>query len=257
MALDNQIFLVENLVKLATITASSENAQYPLSNLKDDRRTKTFRSTSNSTTVTLDFGTPVDINTIALVDSTLESFGFSALTLELNNVDVWTSPSVSQAVTIDTGNSFAYHYFDTVQTYRYARLVLTGSEGFVELGKVFLGKSVELGELSFSYPLQVSWSTNANVSRNRLGQKFIDEINTQREISGGINTLTKEEFQPLLDMLKYASYTRPIWIIFPDEAPITEDNDQLNGYYYLKGDAGTSFVAGNYWNVNLAFEEGL
>jgi hypothetical protein len=256
MALDKQIFLVDNYVKEAVLTASSENAQYPLSNLLDDRRTKTFRSSSNSTTVTLDLSTPRAINCVAFVDSALEAFGFTACTVELNTVDVWTSPAVTATVTIDSEHGFAYKYWDASQTYRWVRLTFTGTAGYVEVSKLFVGESVDLGEMSFSYPLAFSYNTNANISKKRLGQRFIDEINTARELSGSIQTLTKEEFQPLLEMIRYASVTRPIWLIFP-EGNVTEDNDQVNGYYYLKDDPKPSFVAGNYWNIGLSFEEGL
>jgi hypothetical protein len=115
--------------------------------------------------------------------------------------------------------------------------------------------SAQVGDLSFSYPLSFAISDNATITKNRLGQKFVDEINKQREIGGSIATMTKEEFTPILDMLKYASITRPVWLIFP-EGNITEDNDQVNGYYYLKSEPKPSFVAGNFWNISLAFEEG-
>lgn len=255
MPLSNQVFLAENLVKVAEISTTSENAQYPLANLRDDRRTKTFRSTSNDTTLIFDFQTMQDINTLAFVDSTLEGLGFTSCTLELNNSTSWVSPPVSVPVSIDTLNGFAYAYFDTVQSYRYARLTFKGSAGYVEVAKLFIGKAAQLGNLSFNYPLNLTFNDNATVSTNRLGQRFIDEINTQREISGSISTLTKEEFQPLLEVLNYASYTRPVWLIFP-EGTITVDNDQLNGYYYLKDNPRLVLSEGNYWSVSLNFVEG-
>lgn len=255
MALNNQVFLVDNLIKSAVISSTSTNAQYPLSNLKDDRRTKTFRSLSNSTTITLDFLTARPVNVLAFVDDGSNGLGFTACTLQLNNVDVWTSPAVSVSVSVDGLNGFAYAYLDNLANYRYARLVLTGTAGYVELSKVFIGESFQLGDLSFNYPLNFAYNNNATVSKNRLGQKFIDEINSYRTIAGSITTMTKEEVQPLLELCKYASFTRPIWLIFP-EGVITEDNDQLNGYYYLKDDPSFSYVAGNFWNTSLSFEEG-
>lgn len=255
MALNNQVFLVENLIKTALITPSSVNAQYPVSNLLDDRRTKTYRSTSNSTSIVLDFYAPRAVNVLAFVDSGINSFGFTSCTLQLNNVDIWTSPAVSVSVSVDANHGFAYAYLDTTATYRYARLVFTGTAGYVEVSKLFIGETAQVGDLAFNYPLSFSYNTNATVSKNRLGQRFIDEVNTYRTLAGSITTMTKEEVQPLLDLCKYASFTRPIWVIFP-EGNITEDNDQVNGYYYLKDDPSFSFVSGNFWNTSLSLEEG-
>lgn len=256
MALDNQIFLSENLITTATITADSENAQYPLSNLLDDRRTKTYRSTSNSTTVKLDFGIPRDVDVLAFVTNGFDNFSFTSCTLELNNVDVWTAPPFTTTVTIDALNGFGYTYLDTVQTYRYARLIFTGTAGYVEVAKCFIGKSAQVGDLSFNYPLDFNINDNATITKNRIGQRFIDEISTQRLIAGSINTMTKEEFQPLLDVIKYSSITKPIWLIFP-EGNITEDNDQVNGMYYLTTEPKPKFVQGNFWNISLSFEEAM
>lgn len=255
MALDNQVFLVENLVDQASITPSTVNAQYPTSNLKDARRTKTFRSTNDNTTIVFDFIIPKSINICALVDSGMEAFQFEAATIELNNTNTWGSPAVSVPLSIDVENGFAYASLDQPYSFRYARLILTGTAGYCEVSKLFIGETVQAGILSFNYPLSFQVNDNATVTRNRLGQKFIDEINLQREISGSISTMTKEEFQPIFDMVKYASITRPIWLIFP-EGCITEDNDQVNGYYYLKNEPRASLVAGNFWNISLTFEEG-
>jgi hypothetical protein len=256
MSLTKQVFLAENFVKAATITPSTVNSQYPISNIKDDRRTKVFRSTNNSTNVVFDLLTPRGMNCVAMVDTGFDSFGFDSLTIQMNNSDIWTSPAVSQVVTIASGSSCIFHYFDTVQTYRYVRLVLTGSAGYCELSKVFIGESVDLGNLGFSYPLEYSLVSNSTVTKNRVGQRFIDEINTYRDLSGSILVMDKEEFQPVLDMLKYSHTTKPIWILFP-EGTITEDNDQLNGYYYLKSAPVMNLQSGNFWSVELSFEEGL
>jgi hypothetical protein len=56
-------------------------------------------------------------------------------------------------------------------------------------------------------------------------------------------------------ILDYCSSTLPLWIIFP-EGNITLDNNRLNGYYYLTGEPALSFDRGNFWSVNLSFEEG-
>jgi len=253
--MEKQLFLYNNLVNEAQIYPSSVNAQYPADNLKDYRRSKVYRSTANDTNLVIDFGTQRDVNVVAIVDSGRNGFGFTSATIELNNTDAWDTPIYSAPISIDFLYGFAHLILPSTYTARYARLVFTGTAGYVEVSKVFIGEYANIGELSFDYPLTYRQNNNATVAKNRLGQRFIDEINTQKEIAGSISTMTKEEVAPLLEMLDYASFTLPIWIIFP-EGNITLDNDRLNGYYFLKDDPSLSFVVGNYWNTSLSFEEG-
>lgn len=250
----NQYFLYNNLIKTAVLTPSTVSAQYPVANLVDDRRTKVYRSTSNSDNIEIDLGSAQDINAFSIVHNGT-AFGVSTVTLELNSTNVWTSPAVSQVITLDTTHGFGYHIFNIDQNYRYARIVLTSSLTYCEVSKIFLGKYASIGELTFEYPIKYKQNNNSSVTKNRLGQRFIDLINTQKEISGSISTMTKEEVAPLLSMLDFTSFTLPIWLIFP-EGNITTDNDRINGYYYLKDDPTLSFVIGNYWNTELNFEEG-
>lgn len=250
----NQYFLYNNLIKTAALTPSTVSAQYPVANLVDDRRTKVYRSTTNSDNIEIDLGSAQDINAFSIVHNGT-AFGVSTVTLELNSTNVWTSPAVSQVITLDTTHGFGYHIFNIDQNYRYARIVLTSSLAYCEVSKIFLGKYASIGELTFEYPIKYKQNNNSSVTKNRLGQRFIDLINTQKEISGSISTMTKEEVAPLLSMLDFTSFTLPIWIIFP-EGNITTDNDRINGYYYLKDDPTLSFVIGNYWNTELNFEEG-
>jgi len=250
----NQHFLYENLIKSATITPSTVSAQYPVANLVDDRRSKVYRSTANSDSIVIDLGSAKDLNAFAIVHNGT-SFGVNTVTLELNSSDSWASPAVSQVITLDTTHGVGYHIFGSTQTYRYARIVLTSTLGYCEVSKIFLGKYASIGELTFEYPIKYKQNNNSTVTKNRLGQRFIDLINTQKEISGSISTMTKEELAPLLTMLDYTSFTLPIWLIFP-EGNITTDNDRINGYYYLKDDPTLNFVVGNYWNTELSFEEG-
>jgi hypothetical protein len=251
----SQLFLAQNLIKEADLTPSSENAQYPLSNLLDDRRSKVFRSTDNNLNIVIDLGTQRDINIVALVDSGLDTFGFNSATIELNNSDTWVTPIYSSAISMDVTFGFAYHQLPSTYNIRYVRLVFSNTIGYCEISKIFIGESADIGDLCFNYPIQYKAAANKKVEKNRLGQKFIDEINTQKELSGSISTMTKEEAEPLMGLLDYASSTRPIWIIFP-EGNITDNNNRLNGYYYLTDEPSWSFVVGNYWNISLDFEEG-
>lgn len=257
MSFDIHKFLVYNLLPEAVITPSSVDAQYPASNLVDDRRTKTFRSTSNDTSIVLDFGTARAMDCLLMVDSGISSFGFITATIELNTSNTWVTPAYTQSVTIDSDNGFAYAEFSSKQTYRYARLVLTNTAGYCEVSKFFIGEAVDLGDIGFNYPVKFNKGTNATVQKNRLGQRFIDEINSQKTLSGSINNLTPDELDKVLEITDYASFTKPIWVYFPsNQSHLINNPNRLSGYYYLKDDPDDTLSAGNYWSLSFQLEEG-
>ncbi len=256
-----QKFFVENLVQGSLKSASSTdiplspvNAQFPLSNLDDDRRTKVFRSTTNNVSIVFDLGIARDINSILIVDSGIGSFGFVTADIQFNAVDSWGSIP-SQSISIDPIFGFANLLLTSVEHVRFVRLTLNNTAGYCELSKIFIGEDVSVGELSFSYPITFRQNNNATMQKNRLGQKFFDEINSQKELEGSFNTINKEELESLFEVFDYASFTRPVWIFFP-EGQITTNNHRLCGYYYLKDDPSMQLLPANYWNVTLKFEEG-
>jgi hypothetical protein len=243
-------------VKSATITASETNAQFPASNLTDDRRTKVYRSVTSSCNVVFDFGSVKDINSIAIVDSGISSFGFTSATIQLNSTNTWTSPAVSQALTIDAETGWINYNWTSVQSYQFARLVLTNATAPIELSKLFIGKDTYLEGVCFSYPINFRYNNRAITTQNRYGQKFFDEINTQKEVKGSIPSMNKTELDTLLEVIDYASFTKPIWLNF-DATNMMNDANRISGYYYLADDPELTLQAGNFWNVNLSLAEGM
>jgi hypothetical protein len=251
----SQLFLVNNLIKKSVITASSENAQFPASNLKDDRRSKVFRSTESETSIVFDFGSILEVDSFMSVASGYDALGFTTIRLELAINNDFSFPLVSQYAEIDQIFGIAKIILETPVNARFARLVINNSDQFCQLSKTFIGKFDSIGDLCFTYPVQYSQKSNARVTKNELGQRFVDEINSQKTIQGSFETLTKDEVDSILSILDDCSITKPFFLVFP-EGNITNNNNRLNGYYYLQSDPDLVFDAGNYWSLTLSMEEG-
>jgi len=249
-------FSVDNLVQQSIITASENNSQFPVDNLIDDRRTKIYRSLTTSCNIVFDFGTIRQIDTISIVDSNISQLGFDTAIIQFNNVDSWGAPPVSQSLTLDSDNGWVNYNWPVDQNYRYARLVLTNIINPVEVSKVFIGKSLYFTDICFGYPVSYRQNNRATSSQNRYGQKFFDEINTQKEVSGEIPSLNKDEMDTMLEILDYASFTRPIWLNF-DALTFLNDQNRISGYYYLMDDPNLLLNAGNFWTIGLRFAEGM
>lgn len=248
-------FYIYNEVDSATITATSQNLQFPIANLKDDRRTKVFRTNNPSDIILFDFGGFKPIDSFCMVGHTVNGFTLTGLTIQFNNTNVWTSPPVSIVVPIDYENNIAIHQFATSSPWRYARMVMTSTAlGYCEVPKVFIGLSSSYPETDFSYPLQYQVNNLSTITKNRFGQKFIDEIATQKIIKGKIDYIPRENIDDFINFLSLISKTKPFFINF-DNGQMSLDINKFNGYYYLADEPTLNLVSGNFWSLDMTLEE--
>lgn len=250
-------FYFNNLALDAILTPETENAQFPVENIKDARRTKVFRSTSNSDFIYFDFGSAEPIDSVFLVGHSIDGVGFTTASLELNNVATWTSGAIATIpITIDTANNLAFGELVASVNARYAKLILTSTLGYCEVSKIFIGVGENLGtENDFSYPLNVTFANNSTVQKNRYGQRFVDEVNEQKRFKGDLRTMTNAEVEVIHDLARQCSNTKPFFLRISN-VNIFNDNDRINGYYYLTSEPQFSYESGGFWSVSLDMEEG-
>jgi len=248
------ILATNNLVKIAEITTDNENLQFPLSNLKDDRRTKVCKLDPEGVIV-FDFGVPQEVDLFMIVAESGEILKVNSLTLQLNNVDSWVMPPVSVNIAIDEDFQIGAHAFNTSVNYRFARLVYNSLSPEAVFSKIFIGERSNTSDLFFSYPLQYREVDNAIKAKNTLGQLFIDKINKQKQLSGSFRTLNLDENDQVLGILDDASETAPIWV-YLDCNNITNNNNRISGYYYLSEVPQGTFSEGNFWDYSFTFIEG-
>lgn len=248
-------FYIYNELENGTLSASSENASFPLENLKDVRRTKTFRSNSGSDSVVVDLGSNRPLDSFFIVDNPASGFGISTLTFEANPTNVWTSPLVSQSVSLDTTNGIGVLEFTSANC-RFVRLVMTSTLGYCELSNFFIGTRTEYADFDISYPVNFQWNNLSTVSKNRYGQRFIDEVTTQRIVSGSLENMNQSEMDSVSDWVNYISNTIPFFIRFDAIQAITNPN-KLNGFYYLNSEPKFILNRGNFWSCDLSLEEAL
>lgn len=250
-------FYFNNLALDAVLTPETENAQFPAENIQDARRTKIFRSTTNSDHIYFDFGSAEPVDSCFLVGHTLDGLGFTTATLELNNVATWTSGAIATiTLTLDTANNLAFGELVASVNARYAKLILNSTLGYCEVSKIFIGVGENLGtENDFSYPLNVTFANNSTIQKNRYGQRFVDEINEQKKFSGDLKTMTNAEVEVIHDLARQNSNTKPFFLRISNVNVFT-DNDRVNGYYYLTSEPQFTYESGGFWNVSLAMEEG-
>ncbi len=240
-------FFFYNLVKQPSteLTATNENANYPLTNLKNDSKTSVFRSTTISDSVVFDF------KTIELVDSILIR-GNGTYTIEANATNEWTSPAYSTTLTLNPEFGFG-HKTITSQSYRFWRVSGSGSDYF-ELGNIFLGEFFQAGK-----NISINWNYNdkdlSKASTNSYGQKFFDIKDSVKAISGSIKFLTSTEMELLVDNTNYVRTNKSFWIMIDEDELFSSDKELFTGEYYFKTVPKVNNVAFGYYNTTISLME--
>lgn len=249
-------FLHNNLINSALLSASTENAQYPLSNIKDDRRTKTFRSTSNADNIVIDLGIATAVDSFALVDNWQNGFGVTSITLEANAVDSWASPAFSTSITFDTGFGVGVNTF-TEQSYRFWRIVLNSTLGYCELANIFIGKASFMTTNGVGYNWAYTNRDLKKTSTNKYGQEFVDFYGQRKELNNlQFQIMDKDEQDLLLDMFDNVGTIYPFFVDFPlaDNSLVNNDN-RYSGFYTLSSEPSFTNVNSGYYNTVLNLRE--
>lgn len=249
-------FLANNLIDSATLTASSENSQFPVLNIKNDFRTKVYRSTSNSDNIVIDLGAAAAIDSFGIVDNWRDGFGVTSITLEGNSFDTWGAPAFSTTITLDTTFGVGVQTF-AEQSYRYWRIVMTSTLGYCEIANIFLGKANTITTNGPAYGWTYKNKDMKIESTTRFGQKFIDNIGQQKELSNfKFMVMNQTELQVIFDVFDNRRTVLPMFLKLGEgNGVILPDEDRINGMYYLTTEPVFNNTTVGFYDVTLNFIE--
>ena len=235
-------FLANNLVDQASIFTSSENSQFPASNIKHDFRTKVYRSTSNSDNIVFDLGSIEDVDHVAICDNWQDGFGVSSVTIEANGTDNWSSPAFSTSMTLDTEFGVSIKALSSQQSYRFWRLVLTSTLGYCEISHVFIGKASSISTNGVSYGWSYKNNDLKNQATSRYGQEFIDYKTTVKELTNlSFKVMNTSELDQVFDVYDNRGTIRPFYVKVGDDTnTIISNEDRFNGLFKLTSSPSVS-----------------
>lgn len=249
-------FLANNLAETSTLTASTVNASFPVDNIKEDFRTKVWRSTSNTDTVIFDLGSIEPVDYLAIVDNWKDGFGISTLTIEANATSNFSSPSFTTTLSFNATHGVGIKSI-TEQSFRYWRFVCTSTLGYCELANVFIGKAVDIATNGIAYNWSYSNKDIKKQSTSRDGQEFIDVIGTRKELNElKLKVMNTTELDQIFEVFDNRGTTKPLFIDFSDPgANLINDTDRLNGLYKFTDDIETPNISSGFWETSLSLRE--
>jgi hypothetical protein len=165
----------ENYIDSATMTVlPSADANYPLSNIQDQRLSTIWKATSiTAQTIFIDLGSAKAVNTCALMAHTVST----ASTVIISGGASSTADTVSTSVSYNSGIMLK---FATMGTYRYWKLSLTSNSVLLQAGRLWLGNYITIDPSSL-LNFQIIKHRSDNVFHNNTRQKYASPGNKWRE----------------------------------------------------------------------------
>lgn len=252
-------FLSENHFDIATLslTTGTENAQFPLVNLKNDSPSVKFRGVGNTAVILIDLLTTRDIDYVAICADPNESFLISSASFKTSLTTDFSLSPVNN-ITLSFEQGIGYKQITEV-THRYVQLTITGTGGFTELGKVFVGKAINIPQNSLSISsFKYGYEDRSVIKSNRYGQKFIDKLNSVKILGGDIEYCTKSEQEIIDDMLIYHGQNKPIWMLV-DEAneAMNSGEYKLTIYGYIENEIMWSANGGQIYSTGVNIKQAI
>lgn len=244
-------FYYNNIALDSNLSATTENAQFKASNIKDDRRTKVYRSTSNSDTLTLDFGDTQEIDSFFIVDNPQVGFGINSLIIEASQSLSFDPLVLQETVSLNNKYGQGLVEFDAVNA-RYFRLRMESSLDYCEISNFFIGKKLEPKGINFGWTHKEDELINK--SFNRYGQQFSDLIDTFKEFDIAFSQLTKDQLAEIDAMTDTVGTFKPLFVNIgcPD---IQNELERFRGMVYINRKPTKTNTFFNRYSLSMTLRE--
>ncbi len=189
-------FLDDNLIDGASLTASTENASYPVSNIQDPHLASVYRSTATSANIVMNMGMSMDADIVFIAN---HNFTDSAtVTLEANSSDSWGAPPFSESLTVEDLINEAF----TSASYQYWRIVIAdagNTDGYLKIGGMGLGEFYQVPGIGTTYQVErisTALKYSTRYSRQVYGSSgvFFRTVNAQIPFISQAERVVLEDF---------------------------------------------------------------
>jgi hypothetical protein len=233
-------FLSGNLVTApgTTLSASSEDALfYPVTNIQSAFTTKVWRSAEgvNAANVVFDFKTIDAVDYLAVTPSSIDGAGFSGLvTFEANQTSNFTSPAFTTTLEFNNDFQLGLKKLSADESYRFWRVSVSGTGNYVELSKIYIGKSTTLASNNIDFGWTIENRDTSRLKLNRYRQKFIDIIGNQTFLRANYKLLNIAEFETIMTVFDANGISKPLWFVVDESETIISDQERFAGYFQFR-----------------------
>jgi hypothetical protein len=209
------ILLTNETTKDASLTVDSAIINYPPTNILDSRLSRIYRTNATTTAeIVYSMTSAITVNAIAIANHNITSSA-TAIKIQGNASDVWTSPSFSQDITWDSDIMTATF---TDQSYQYWRLQIidaTNPDSYLEMGRVWIGESFQSPGIS---PTLTHDKVSASIkSKSTGGQTYQDGRYFYHVVNTTYPAVTHAEKAEIFQQFEYTDVGIPYFTIFDED----------------------------------------
>jgi hypothetical protein len=233
----NILFCYNNLYDAATITASSAASGYPVANLKNQIRSKVWKTagaTAGTANLVINHGSAKAVTVVALTGydwaSAPGTLNFDADAAATFNSGAGGAPQFSQALTwaanpTANGNKATILKTFASHSYQYNRLNVVYSPGATptdwQLGRIFVGTYFQPTR-NYLYERRDTLVDPSFVSQTVGGQRYVDEVEKYRIIDFSFYFNGQSQWESFMAMLNTVGTAKDLFIAFDYDNEVDE-----------------------------------
>ena len=247
-------FMYANEVDISsyTLTANSENANYPVENVQEQQLSKKYWATGDTSEwVKLDGGSSeaITANMAAIIGHNISS-GATTIKIQGHDTDVWTDPTVDQSFTYSAGLMWKVFTSDDLRYWRWLIEDASNPDTVIKIGRLFLGTYFDLSNWAQASFTRRTVDTSV-LERSATGQGYGDERITYKEYEFEFPIITNTERVNLETMWETNKKVKPI-VLIPNP-----DDTTLGPLYAYITDWDLSHIIAWQWRLRLVLSEAL
>jgi len=157
--------------------------------------------------------------------------------LQANPTNEWSSPSLSETLTLDDDYEVYSRFFSAAQNFRFWQINIVDPRNpdlFVEIPKWILSEATQLTqnpEMGFTDVLR----DQSKVFQNQFGNTYSDIYPSRRRFGFSYKTLSEADTKTLFQIYERLGRATPLTLSLDNTTEIFDDKDKFIIYGRLKG----------------------
>jgi hypothetical protein len=169
---------------------------------------------------------------------------------------VFTTPLLSQVLTLDEESGVITHFFSSAQNYRYWRLFIDdpgNPYGHLEISQVIISSSTAF-ECAVGVGFKYSLEDNTKSQETAFGQRYYDVLPSSTRIQFDVPLATYADTETLIDLVTNIGSAEAIGVNI-DSLADAFDKDRFFVYGNIQKNFEVTHTQGNYFNTSFSVEE--
>lgn len=208
--------------------------------------------------VTFDIKTTEEVDSVVILwpkDTGVRLSPNAQVFIQANATANFSTPAVSEELTVSDVYDIASHYFTSSHSYRYWRVLVIDPENAylnVELGTVWIGPRIAFRDPENGFTPVIT--DNSEVVRTKYGQKYVDEYPQTMSLEINFSVLDYDIYKILEYAFRQNGVRTPIFITL-DETGGVFDKDHFAIYGNLPAEFASEHLVASYFNGSITIEE--